>query len=104
MALSKRVMRNVARFRIRGHGLKCETGLYGRSPDRSARVCNLCENGDYVQDEKHVISSCIGTERLRHQFIHLFDDVPEGDIKVFFFNITQKFTNLLVQLSIFSID
>ena len=31
-------MRNVARFRIRGHGLKCETGLYGRSPDRSA-IC-----------------------------------------------------------------
>jgi len=48
MALSKSVMRNVARFRIRGHGLKCETGLYGRSPDRSARVCNLCENGDYI--------------------------------------------------------
>ena len=46
MALSKSVMRNVARFRIRGHGLKCETALYGRSPDRSARVCNLCENGD----------------------------------------------------------
>ena len=44
MALSKSVMRNVARFRIRGHGLKCETGLYGRSPDRIARVCNLCEN------------------------------------------------------------
>ena len=28
MALSKSVMRNVARFRIRGHGLMCETGLY----------------------------------------------------------------------------
>ena len=26
MALSKSVMRNVARFRIRGHGLKCEKG------------------------------------------------------------------------------
>ena len=61
MALSKSVMRNVARFRIRGHGLKCETGLYGRSPDRSARVCNLCENGDYIQDEKHVVISCMGT-------------------------------------------
>jgi len=48
MALSKNIMRNVARFRIRGHGLKCETGLYDRSPDRSARVCNLCENGDYI--------------------------------------------------------
>jgi hypothetical protein len=49
MALSKCVMRSVARFRIRGHGLKCETALYGRSPDRSARVCNLCENRDYIQ-------------------------------------------------------
>ena len=46
MALSKNIMRNVARFRIPGHGLKCETGLYGRSPERSARVCNLCENGN----------------------------------------------------------
>jgi hypothetical protein len=59
----------------------CETGLYSRSPDRSARVCNLCENGDYIQDEKNVIFSCIGTEHLRHQFIHLF----EGDIKGFVF-------------------
>ena len=46
MVLSKSVMRIVARFRIWRHGFKCETGLYGRSPDRSARVCNLCENGD----------------------------------------------------------
>ena len=87
-------MRNVARFRIRGHGLKCETGLYGRSPDRSARVCNLFENGDYIQDEKHVIFSCIGTEHLRHQFIHLFDNISKVISKVLFFNITQKFTNL----------
>ena len=66
--------------------MKCETGLYGRSPDRSARVCNLCENGDYIQDEKHVICSCIGTEHLRHQFIHLtFDNISEGDIKGFVF-------------------
>ena len=74
MVLSKNVVRSVAWFRIRGHGLKCETGLYGRSPDRSARVCNLCENGDYIQVEKHVVFSCIGTEHLRHQFIHSFDN------------------------------
>ena len=85
MALSKSVMKNVARFRIRGRGLKCETGLYGRSPDMSARVCNLCENGDCIQNEKHVIFSCIGTEHLRHQFIHLFDCISAGDIKGFVF-------------------
>jgi len=61
---------NVARFRIWGHGLKCETGLYGRSPDKSASVCNLCENGDYIQDEEHVM--CIGTEHLQHQFNRCF--------------------------------
>ena len=66
--------------------MKCETGLYGRSPaDKSARVCNLCENGDYIQDEKHVIFSCIGTEHLRHQFNQLFDNKSEGDIKSFVF-------------------
>jgi hypothetical protein len=51
MVLSKNVMRNVARFRIRGHGLKRETGLYWvyiwppekGSPDKSARVRNLCK-------------------------------------------------------------
>jgi len=86
MALSKSVMRNVARFRIRGHGLKCETGLYGRSPDRSARVCNLCENGGDISKMRNTsFFSCIGTEHLRHQFIHMFDNIPEGDIKGFVF-------------------
>ena len=95
MALSKSVMRNVARFRIRGHGLKCETGLYGRSPDRSARASNLCENGDYIQGEKHVIFSCMGTEHLRHQFIHLFDHISEGDIKGFVFQHNSEVYKLI---------
>ena len=86
---------------IRGHGLKCETGLYGRSPDRSARVCNLCDNGDYIQDEKHVIFPCIGTEHLRHQFIHLFDNISEDDIKGFVFQHNSevyKFISAAVEL------
>jgi hypothetical protein len=36
VVLGKNVMKNIAWFRIRGHGLKCESGLYGRSPDRCA--------------------------------------------------------------------
>ena len=51
----------------------------------------------YIQDEKHVIFSCIGTEHLRHQFIHFFDNISEGDIEGFAFQH-------LVQLSIFLID
>ena len=83
--------------------MKCETGLYGRSPDRSARVCNLCENGDYIQDEKHVIFSCIGTEHLQHQFIHLFDNIFEGDMKGFVLQHNSE-VNKFMQLSILLID
>ena len=79
--------------------MKCETVLYGRSLDRSARVCFLCENGD-IQDEKQVISSCMGTEQLRHQFNHLFDNISDGDIKGFDFQ-HNRLINSLVQLSIF---
>ena len=45
----------------------------------------------FAQDEKHVIFSCIGTEHLRHQFIHLFDSISEGNIEGFVFQHTQKF-------------
>jgi len=72
-------MRNVTRFKIRGHGLKCETGLYGRSPDRSARFCNLCENGD-IQNEEHVIFSFMGTAPVQP-----FIKNSEGDIKGFIY-------------------
>ena len=38
MVLSRNGMRNVAQFRIRGHGLKCKTGLYG-SPAGQECTC-----------------------------------------------------------------
>jgi len=63
--------------------------------------CNLCENGDYIQDEKRYFFMywyCTFTAPV-HPFIN---NISEGDIKGLFFNIT-KFSNLLVQLSIFLI-
>jgi len=32
------------------------------------------------QGHLQVIFSCIGTEHLRHQFIHLFDNISEGSV------------------------
>jgi hypothetical protein len=103
MALSKCVMSNVARFRTRGHGLKCETGLYGRSPDRGARDCNLCENGDIFKMRNtfifHVsVPDIYGTGSSTYLILFL-----KVILKVLFFNIIQ-ITNLLVQLSIFLIN
>jgi hypothetical protein len=49
----------------------------------------------------HVIFSCIGTEHLRHQFIHLFDNISEGDIKGFVLQHNlevYKFINVAVDL------
>jgi hypothetical protein len=72
MVLSKSVVRSVAQFRIRGHGLRCVI-VFTAGVRTGACVCNLC-------DEKHVPFSCMGTEHLRHQFTHLFDNISEGDI------------------------
>jgi len=55
----------------------------------------LYENGNYIQDEKHVIFSCIGTEHLRHQFIHLFDNISEGDIKGYVFQHNSEVYNFI---------
>ena len=47
------------------------------------------------------IFSCISTEHLRHQFIHLFDNISEGDIKGFVFQHNSevyKFINAAVDL------
>jgi hypothetical protein len=95
MALSKSVTRNLAWFRIRGHGLKCETGLYGRNPDRSARVCNLCENGDYIKMRNTSflnvsVPNIYGTSSSTYLIIFL-----KVISKVLFFNITQKLIYLL---------
>ena len=64
--------------------------VYTAGVRTGVHVFAICENGDYIQDEKHVIFSCVDIEHLRHQFIHLFDNISEGDIKGFVFNITQS--------------
>jgi hypothetical protein len=46
----------------------------------------------------------MGTEHLRHQFNHLFDNISEGDIKGFVFQHNSEVYNSIVQLSIFLID
>ena len=76
-------MRNVACFKIRGHGLKCETGLYGRSPDRNARVCNLCENGDYIQDENHARDFFMYGHQTFTAQVQPINKISKGDIKGF---------------------
>lgn len=84
LALNRKMMRNVSRFRLRAHNFKCETGLYGAG-DRCARTfCDFCGD-DENQDERHIVFSCMRTDHLRQQFSHLFDGITNGDIKGFVF-------------------
>ena len=104
MALSKSVMRNVARFRIWRHGLKCETGLYGRSPDRSARVA-ICVKTGIIFKMRNTLFFHVSEPNFHGTSSSIYLIVFLKVIsKVLFFNITQKSTNLLVQLSIYLID
>jgi len=103
MALSKSVMRNVARFRIRGHGLKCET-VYMAGVRTGVHVFAICVKTGIIFKMRstsffHVsVPNIYGTSSSTYLIIFL-----KVIWKVLFFNITQKFTNLL-QLSIFLID
>jgi len=81
--LSNRVLRNVSRFRLRGHNLQSETRLY-LDKDRSASGCPLC-GSDNLQDEKHMVFDCFGEEvaNLRQQYASLFSNIERGDLKAF---------------------
>jgi len=67
--LNRKVVRDVSRFRLRAHGLKCETGLY----DRGTHMCDLCDI-DEVQDEMHVVyrCTCPFLVQLRQGYSHVF--------------------------------
>ena len=59
--------------------------VYTAEVRTGVHVFAICVKTGMNIDGKHIIFSCIGTEQLRHQFIHLFDNIPEGDIKGFVF-------------------
>lgn len=79
--LNRKVVRDVSRFRLRAHGLKCEEGVYGS--DRSQCICDLCDSGE-VQDELHVVHRCSHPflVQLREDYGHLFDG-RSFDLKAF---------------------
>ena len=101
MALSKNIMRNVARFRIRGHGLKCETGLYGRSPDGSARVA-ICEKTGIIIKMRNRLFFHVWAPNIYDTsstiYLIIFLKVIS---KVLFFNITQRFTFISAAVDLF---
>ena len=80
ISLNRKVVRDVGRFRLRAHGLKCETGLY----DRSSHICDLCDLGE-VQDEVHVVyrCTCPFLVQLRQDYRHLFGVSRCYDLKAF---------------------
>jgi len=80
MALSSRVMRNVSRFRLRGHNLRCETASY-KDSDKSMRTCNRCACGEN-QNEKHVMFNCTwdAIVQLRQEYNHIFTNIHDGDL------------------------
>ena len=113
MALSTNIMRNVARFKIRGHGLKCVTG-YTAGVRTGVHVFAFCVITGII----FIMYGCTNGVLTVNVILPLYHHVWAPDIygtsstiyliiflkvisKVLFFNITQRFTNSLVQLWIF---
>ena len=68
--LSKHVVRNISRFRLRAHTLRVESGLW----QKKVFSCNRCDCRD-TQDEKHVLLYCKDARvcALRQKYAFLFD-------------------------------
>ena len=79
--ISKHVIRNISRFRLRAHTLRVESGLW----QNKAFSCNRCDCQD-IQDEKHVLCYCkdVRACALRQKYAFLFDG---------FFATLQAFAN-----------
>ena len=68
--LSRRVQRNVSRFRLRAHTLGVERACW--QPENNGH-CDLCDLND-LQDEKHslFLCNCESVCAIRNNYAHLF--------------------------------
>jgi len=104
LELSRHVLRNIARFRLRALTLRVETGCW----QIHNRFCDKCDLHD-IQDEKHVLFLCPCLEmcylrgRFEEQFADCtgrtyigdtgafyFDNIGAEDVKLFFLKQTYK--------------
>ncbi len=87
LELSRHVLRNIARFCLRAHTLRVETGSW----QSHNRICDKCDLHD-VQDKKHVLFLCLCLEMcyLRRRFEEQFADFAGrthiGDTGAFYFD------------------
>ena len=91
------VLRNVARFRLRVHTLRCETITWSRS---SFPYCDLCRDDDSIQDEKHVIFYCANPHviSLRGKYASLYLNNEAQDIQKFLHQNNNKLFFFLHEL------
>ncbi len=88
LELSRQVLQNIARFRLRAHTLRVETGCW----QSHSRICDKCDLQD-VQDEKHVLFLCPCLEmcylrrRFEEQFADFADRTYIGDTGAFYFEL-----------------
>ncbi len=61
----------ITRIRLGTHGLRIETGRYGRNRvERNQRLCPLCNTGD-IEDAYHFVLTCPALNNIRRSFISL---------------------------------
>jgi hypothetical protein len=100
LALPKDVLRSVARFRLRVHSLRCETSTWIQG---SSSHCDLCQNVDSPQDEKHAIFHCTHPHvvALRAKYASLFTSQTIQHVRNFLLQDNNKLPFFLHELVTF---
>ena len=65
--LTKLQRSNLGRIRMRSHSLELEKGAWAGTP-KEERICNVCKDGNAIEDEAHLLLRCPAYSHLRDQF------------------------------------
>jgi len=100
LALPSDVLRNVARFRLRVHTLRYETSTWNQG---SSSHCDLCQDVDCIQDEKHVIFHCTHPHvvALRAKYAFLFNNQEAQDVRNFLLQDNNKLVYFIHEIVTF---
>jgi len=100
LALPNDVLRNVARFRLRVHTLRYETSTWNQG---SSSHCDLCQDVDCIQDEKHVIFHCTHPHvvALRAKYAFLFNNQEARDVRNFLLQDNNKLVYFIHEIVTF---
>ena len=92
MKLDKKIIFNFARLRISNHSLEIETGRYKKKKMLEQRLCKICNDDFYIEDEMRFLMTC---KAYRSERSDVFEKLNALIVPFHSYTIQEKFIFLM---------